>query len=256
MLDFPYFVDVRDDGLNQTSPITRDVPQVTMPWSSPILIDDERNGARLVTTLLESSPGSWQSASTDVMPRIDEAGLSAFLAEGEVGARRLGVMVEGQFDSFFAAQDNPLLVAEESADTEAVSDVPDSDATPEAGVVSGIIGRSPESARLVLFGGNDFLSDQTLGMIGSAEGTLYGNSLQLMVNAVDFSLQDQALLSIRSRGHFNRTLPPLESSDQLFWEYFNYIAALLGMVVVFLIHRQRTRKRRRIYETWLTGQEG
>jgi ABC-2 type transport system permease protein len=254
MLDFPYFVDVRDDGLNQTSPITRDVPQVTMPWSSPILIDDERNGARLVTPLLESSPGSWQSASTDVMPRIDEAGLSAFLPEGEVGARRLGVMVEGQFDSFFAGQDNPLLVAE--ASTEAEGDVAESDATADLGVVSGIIGQSPESARLVLFAANDFLSDQTLGMIGSAEGSVYGNSLQLMVNAVDFSLEDQALLSIRSRGHFNRTLPPLEPADQLFWEYFNYITALLGMAFVFLIHRQRTRKRRRVYQTWLAGQEG
>jgi ABC-2 type transport system permease protein len=254
MLDFPYFVDVRDDGLNQTSPITQDLPQVTVPWSSPIRIDEARNSARLVTTLLESSPGSWQSASTDVMPRIDEAGLSAFLPEGEVGARRLGVMVEGQFDSFFAGQDNPLLVAE--ASTEAEGDVAESDAAADVGVVSGIIGQSPESARLVLFGANDFLSDQTLGMIGSAEGTVYGNSLQLMVNAVDFSLEDQALLSIRSRGHFNRTLPPLESADQLFWEYFNYIAALLGMALVFLIHRQRTRKRRLVYQTWLAGQEG
>lgn len=255
MLDFPYFVDVRDDGLNQTSPITRDIPQVTVPWSSPIRIDDARNSARRVTTLLESSPGSWQSASTDVMPRIDEAGLSAFLPEGEIGARRLGVMVEGQFDSFFVGQDNPLLVAEESAETD-VDDAADAETPADVGVVSGIIERSPESARLVLFGANDFLSDQTLGMIGSAEGTVYGNSLQLIANAVDVSLEDQALLSIRSRGHFNRTLPPLESADQLFWEYFNYLAALLGMVAVFLIHRWRVAGRRRVYQSWLAGQEG
>ena len=29
MLDYPYFVDVRGDGKNATSPITSDVPQVT-----------------------------------------------------------------------------------------------------------------------------------------------------------------------------------------------------------------------------------
>jgi ABC-2 type transport system permease protein len=255
MLDFPYFVDVRDAGMNQESPITRDVPQVTMPWSSPIRIDDARNSARRVTTLLESSPGSWQSASTNVMPRINEAGLSAFVAEGEIGARRLGVMVEGQFDSFFVGQDNPLLVVEESAKAEAEGDESEPDAPADVGVISGIIERSPESARLFLFGANDFLSDQTLGMIGSAEGGLYGNSLQLIANVVDFSLEDQALLSIRSRGHFNRTLPPLGSGDQLFWEYFNYVAALLGMVVVFVIYRQHAGRRRRVYQTWLAGQE-
>jgi ABC-2 type transport system permease protein len=235
---------------------------VTVPWSSPIRIDEASNSARRVTTLLESSPGSWQSASTDVMPRIDEAGLSAFRPEGEVGARRIGVMLEGRFDSFFADQDNPLLVAEDSAEGELADGLDsdgqgtDADAPADVGVVSGIIQRSPESARLILFGSNDFLSDQTLGMIGSAEGTVYGNSLQLIANAVDVSLEDQALLSIRSRGHFNRTLPPLESADQLFWEYFNYIAALLGMAVVFLIYRQRGARRRRVYQSWLVGQEG
>ena len=80
----------------------------------------------------------------------------------------------------------------------------------DAGVIGSIIDKSPESARLFVFGSNTFLSDQTLGMIGSAEGTVYGNSLQLIANAVDWSLEDPTLLAIRSRGHFNRTLPPLE----------------------------------------------
>lgn len=261
MLDYPYFVDVRGAGLNQKSPITRDVPQVTMPWVSPIEIDAEANASRHVTTLLESSAGSWQSPSTNVMPRIDESGLSPYVPEGDVGPRTLGVMIGGQFSSYFADRDNPLLASDQATDASGDEDAPD-DASEEAttepadvGVVSGLIERSPESARLFLFGANDFLSDQMLGMIGSAEGTVYGNSLQLVANAVDFSLADQGLLSIRSRGHFNRTLPPLEPEDQLFWEYLNYALALLGVVAVFAIYRRRASVRRRVYETWFAAGE-
>ncbi len=62
-------------------------------------------------------------------------------------------------------------------------------------------------------------------MIGSAEGTVYANSLQMIANAVDWSLEDRALLAIRSRGHFNRTLPPLEESQRVTLEYSNYALA-------------------------------
>ena len=48
---------------------------------------------------------------------------------------------------------------------------------------------------------------------------------------MDWSLEDAGLLSIRSRGNFNRTLPTLEHGTQLFWEYLNYGLALLAGAV-------------------------
>ena len=90
-------------------------------------------------------------------------------------------------------------------------------------------------------------------MLGSAEGTIYSNTVQMMVNVVDWSLEDQSLLSIRSRGHFNRTLPPLLEEEQLVWEYLNYGMALLGIGVVFLVHRGRKRRADRMYAGWLAG---
>ena len=50
------------------------------------------------------------------------------------------------------------------------------------------------------------MSDQTLQMVGSSEGTLYLNSPQMIVNFVDWALEDESLTSIRARGNFNRTL--------------------------------------------------
>ena len=228
MLDYPYFVDVRGDGKNENSPITADVPQVTMPWVSPIDVDAKKNASRTVVELLKSSANSWRSTSMDVMPKIDSSGRSAFTPEGDRAASVLGVAVEGQFNSYFADKDNPLLA--ESKDAKAPEDPnapkPNEPKKGDAGVITGIIDKSPESARLFVFGSNTFLSDQTLSMIGSAEGTVYGNSLQLIANAVDWSLEDRGLLAIRSRGHFNRTLPPLPEAERMTLEYSNYGIAL------------------------------
>jgi ABC-2 type transport system permease protein len=90
-------------------------------------------------------------------------------------------------------------------------------------------------------------------MIGSAEGTVYGNSLQLIANAVDWSLEDRGLLAIRSRGHFNRTLPPLSETERETLEYGNYAIALLVLLVIYGIHRSRQKARRARYQQWLSA---
>jgi ABC-2 type transport system permease protein len=257
MLDYPYFVDVRGNGFAD-SPITSELPQVTMPWASPIVIDADKNKARTVVELMKSSADSWTSDSTNVMPRVDATGASPFVPEGEMKPRVLAVSVTGAFTSYFADKPNPLIAADEPVESEPSEDTPKEDEEKKddkgAGVVSGVIDRSPESARLVVFASNDFLSDQTLGVLGSANGTVYGNSLQLVANTVDAALEDQGLLAIRSRGHFNRTLPPMEENDQRFWEYLNYTLALLGLVVVFFVYRMRSRSQRARYAAWLAPQ--
>jgi ABC-2 type transport system permease protein len=254
MLDYPYFVDVRGAGMNSISPITSDIPQVTLPWVSPIDVDVVKNAARTITELLKSSPQSWRSTSMDVMPKIDSSGQSAFTPEGDRAASLLGVAVEGQFNSFFADKENPLL-AESKSDTPEAADAdvdePNETAKGDAGVITGTIDKSPESARLFVFASNTFLSDQTLSMIGSAEGTVYGNSLQLIANAVDFSLEDRGLLAIRSRGHFNRTLPPLPEAERITLEYINYGVALVLLGLIFALHRSRAKKRVAKYQQWL-----
>ena len=92
---------------------------------------------------------------------------------------------------------------------------------------TGLLERSPESARIVLYASNDFMSDQVLNSIVAASGTQYLGPLELFMNTLDWALQDEQLLSIRSRGHFNRTLPPMERRVQQRIEYVNYGLALL-----------------------------
>lgn len=247
MLDYPYFVDVRS-GLNKDNLITAELPQLTMAWASPITLDETKNNVAF-TPLLKSSESAWTSSSLNVMPKVNNVGETSYLSEGDTGERLLGVIAQGKFNSYFTDKDSPLLAKE----SEVSSDV---EATTEEKAeaqfdVSSLIKHAPDSARIILFSSNDFVQDNVIQLTGGISQTEYLNSLQLMVNAVDWSLEDRALMSIRSRGNFNRTLPPLDHSKQLFWEYANYGVAFLLLMTLALWQRQRRKRKQRQYLTWL-----
>ncbi|MGH2843866.1 MAG: Gldg family protein, partial [Solirubrobacteraceae bacterium] len=85
---YPYIVDVAGAGLNDTSPITSDLGQIDMPWVAPIDIEARRNPGRKVTVLLRSSPGSWVSDSTNLVPADFR-----FTPSGKIGSYPLAVML-------------------------------------------------------------------------------------------------------------------------------------------------------------------
>jgi ABC-2 type transport system permease protein len=98
----------------------------------------------------------------------------------------------------------------------------------------------------VLFSSNDFMNDTILNSLVATSGTQYLGPLDLFKNTLDWALQDEQLLKIRSRAHFNRTLPPMERKAQLLIEYFNYGLALLWLVILALVTwLQRVLRRRR-----------
>jgi len=253
MLDYPYFADIRSDGIDEDTGIFSGIPQITMTWSSPLIVDEAANSERQVTPLLRSSPGSWRSTDTDIMPQINEQGLSAYLPSGETGRQVLAVMIAGRFDSAFTGTSSPLLATPE-AEGDIEDEAAEEDVTENSiGIVSSVVERSPESARLVLFGSNSFLADQTLATIGSAEGVIYQNSVKMMANLTDWALEDRSLLGIRARGQFNRTLPPLDEPTQASIEYLNYLFALIGIGLVFFVHQRRLKRFRAMHSRWLAG---
>ena len=104
---------------------------------------------------------------------------------------------------------------------------------------------------------NDFLADQTLSMVGSADGTLNLNNIQFIANAVDWALEEENLNSISSRGQFNRTLPNLQESTQAIIEILNYGIAILLLLFVWWVFSRNERRRKEIYQERLRelGQE-
>lgn len=236
VVEYPYFIDVREDGLERASGLNAGLDQLTVNWASPIQLDVEKNNQRHVIRLLQSSAQAWTSDSQDIQPDFRAHSELGFVPATERGQHLLGVVVEGQFESWFKGKESPLLKQQPEAD--AVAEAPPADKA----VINRVIERSPDSARIILMASNYFLTDEALGLASNTLGTQYTNPIQLLANAVDWSLEERGLLSIRGRSHFSRTLANLDNEQQMFWEYLNYGLAVVGLIVVWLVV-QYSRKR-------------
>lgn len=233
-VDYPYLLDVRDDGLNSEHPITSSLPRLTVGWASPIQVE-KRSGLEL-TTLLSSSDSAWRANTLNVLPSIDGAGASSLNGDGIARARSIfAVLLQGRFKSGFDAAPR---METDSVNTDALATSPPP--TPNT-----FISQSPESARLLVVASNDFASDQVLSGVIAAAGTQYLGPLEFLLNTVDWALENRSLMQIRSRAHFNRTLPPLERSEQQRIEYLNYAVVLLLLVVLYALWRLQLRRRSR-----------
>jgi len=84
-------------------------------------------------------------------------------------------------------------------------------------------------------------------LLGARNGSNYLDGLQLAANTLDWSVEDAGLLSIRSRGHFNRTLPPMKKQKEIFWESSNYVMAIVLLVLLALWQGYQRRQRSRRY---------
>jgi ABC-2 type transport system permease protein len=258
MLDYPYFPSLRGEGLNPDTPVTSALGEVAMTWASPIVLDQEKNTQRQVTWLLRSSPASWTSDSTEVLPDFQRFPRWGFDAGEKREAHTLALAVQGRFDSWFAGKDSPLAKPEapepdETADADGETEDAEDDTKDEQTLISGVIERSPESARIILFASNDFLTDDALALAGQGLGTVYTKPIELVQNAIDWAVDDGGLAGIRSRGHFARTLIPLERGSQLFWEYLNYGLAVLGLFLIWLLRRRALRAAQVRYARILEG---
>jgi len=229
-LDYPFFVDIRSDGMASNHPLVADLSAVTLNWTSPITAELAKTAGREVTTLLQSSKNSWTQADTNIQPNFQTYPQLGF-AVSEVKQRyALAVAVQGSFESYFKGKPVPTADAQEG------------EAQPSAAApTGGTIEASPETARLVVFGSAAFLDDIVFEISTNLSGERYLNSLKLMQNAVSWCTEDLDLLSIRARGTTARLLKPLTERSQSMWEVANYVVALLALgaiAVVWNVYRK------------------
>ena len=243
LLDYPYFVDIRPDGMAKGEAPTAGLNQLTLSWASPIQVDETKTKGRKVSRLIESSRGSWQSPSADVLPDFQAHPKLGFAPGKDTRRHLLGVAVEGQFASFFAGKPSPL--AKDAAPADKPADQPaqpqDDPSKPKVDAkpsITGVIERSPESARIILVGSSSFLSDELLEVVSAVDRSQYTTPMRFAENLIDWSLEDRRLLALRSRGgQFSRTLPKMDETSQMTWEYANYTFALLGLLAIYLFRR-------------------
>jgi ABC-2 type transport system permease protein len=230
-LDYPFFPDVRPDGMDRTSPIVSKLSAVTLNWPSPVVADAVQNKDRQVTTLLKSSKNSWLQADPNINPDLVKYPGVGFPVQGQMASQPLAVAVRGSFPSFFAGKASPL------ASQPVPTAEPNQPTPAPVAQLGGTIESSPETSRLVVVGSSDFLTDAIFQVSSSLGTDRYLNSLQLVQNAVDWSAEDLDLLDIRARGTISRVLEPLTTGQERLWEGINYGLALLALVGIGIVWR-------------------
>jgi ABC-2 type transport system permease protein len=189
-----------------------------MHWVSPLTLDEGKNQGRQVDILLRSTEEAWLRSEIDMQPNPELYPEYGFAVEGERQSWPLAVAIRGSFASFYADRASPF---EASAQVTTTVQGP-----------AGTIKASPESARLVVIGSAEFIDDAILELSRSLSADRYLNNLQFMQNAVDWSVEDEDLLTIRSRGTYARLLKPLEREEQSLWEGLNYALVLVALIAI------------------------
>jgi ABC-2 type transport system permease protein len=233
-MDYPFFVDVRPDGMDRSNPLVASLAAVTMNWASPLEVDQAKNESRKVSILLRSSPESWLYNGSSIQPDFDRYPELGFAVDPSQESRPLAVAAQGVFPSYFADRPDPRQEKVEDGDVLEEDTASGAEESPSGPAVPPlpILPRSSEAARLVVVGSAEFVNDLILTMSSAMGQDRYLNSLEFLHNAIDWCTEDEGLLAIRSRGAHSRLLNPMTRGQQIFIEWLNYTLALAALVVV------------------------
>jgi ABC-2 type transport system permease protein len=236
-VDYPYFIDVRQNGMDQENYIVSNLPLVSMNWASPVVIDEETSGSFKTSTLMQSSQNSWIGDATSIEPDYMLYPDFGFAVSDTQQSYPLAVALQGSFKSFFMGRPVPV---EAGTDSEAASET----VGPVVQDLDGktVIEQSPDSTRLIVIGSTGFMDDFALRLSSNLTDDYYLNNLAFIQNIVDWTQQDQDLLMIRSRGTATRVLVPLSEKQQNMWEVVCYISTIALLLIVF-VNKQISQKR-------------
>ena len=258
-LDYPYFPDIRPDGMDEHSGIAAGLGQITLTWASPFRVDEKKNAERKVVPLLKTSADSALTKAPQVQPDFQQYPETGFPEGTEVGRQTVALAVEGRFTSYFEDKPSPLAQGQGDAGDEpgeAKATKTGQKDGEEAPTVTSVVESSPPSARLVLLGSGTALGDTALDLAAKATGTRYLKPVRFVENAIDWSIEDRGLLALRGQGHYARMLAPVGQEGQRFWEYLNYGLALLGLALAWGVHRWRAAVRTARHRAILRMSEG
>ncbi len=227
-VSYPFFINVRADGLDADSPVVAGLPSLAMAFSSPVTAvqpsqpasegdgeseaETDEADAVTIVELVRSSPDSWTTTNTNVQPDFAAYPDAGFATGEERSSKTLAVLVTGSLPSAFAERNSPV-----SGET--------------------VIKQSPSTTRLAVFGSTSMVNDMVLQMSREA-----ATNLELAQNLVDWGVEDTDLLGIRARSTFARTLVPMTNAERAQYEYINYGIAFLALVIIVILTISRRRQ--------------
>lgn len=236
-LDYPFFVDVRSDGMATGNPIVSNLVDVTLNWVAPLSVDASRAAAHPATALLHSSAQAWAESASNILPDFDLYPDTGFPVITTTQTYTLAVALQGSFESYYKGKPSPLI-----SDTLTL--------TPTTGAqipIAGTLENSVGDARLLVIGSSEFVDDIVLDLASRLNGQEGQGNLKLLQNAVAWATEDTDLLSIRARGTISRVLYPLSEGTQSFVEGLNYVLALIALGAIGVISAIRRRNEKPLY---------
>ena len=232
-LDYPFFVDVRPDGLNADNSIVNSLPFVTMNWASPLIVDEALVDTVGIATLIRSSATSWQTTDANLEPDLEVYPELGFAIGQEQKSFPLAVVAEGSFKSYFIDEPSPFEgdPAEDAGLEHQAAD----------GENIGLVEQSPNGTRLVVLGSSEFVNDNVYQISLNFGGDRFFSNLQLFANAIDWFTEDVSLGSIRGRGSVARILPNISEAAQSQWVTMNYAVAIIGLILIGVVWQLQRR---------------
>ena len=193
---YPFWVQVFEDSVNSTHPVTARFAGADFYWASPLeILDEER-----VETLISTSPNGFiQMPPFNVDPTV--ASTLPITDTSERGAYPLVISINPPFESFY--DEIPTRPGEEPIWTELVE--------------------SGDSGRVVVVGDSDIVSSFVQ----------FSNSVQNFTfaeNLISWLANDEDLIDIRTRSTRNQRLSAIEDEDRR-----SFIAGFAAFINIYFI---------------------
>lgn len=226
-------------NINRSQVMVKDLPAMSLPFSSPVEVKDElkkKEGATVEVLISSEDTARARGQVTDIMPGPDSE-LEKALPGDRTGPFPIALSIVGSFSSAFEGKSIPPAQPSQPGMGEPPTPPPD-----DAGRT--IIPKTDKS-RIFVMGNGEFLISRN---------RLQRASIVLLQNLIDWLVQDEDLIAIRSKGGI-RPLEPVEAGTAAFYKYGNILGVPLLFVLLGVI-RWRLRRKTRHDELFKARTEG
>lgn len=228
---YPYFIRADGDSIDRKNPIVGRLESVSLFWATPLKIK-EKKGLR-ARVLIRSSRKAWiKEGLGDVTPTLNEKGGKGYTIPEKTRRHPLAVTLEGTIDSYF--KNRPIPPPPKPAPGRGKKKAPE---------VKSATAKLTRSApfRMVVVGDADAVSDLGISLLGGH----YQFNTQFAMNLIDWTLAEEDMIQIRSRGVSQRLLKKMKKSSKITIEAANYIIVLLLIILAGIIRLTTRAKRKR-----------
>jgi ABC-2 type transport system permease protein len=225
LVPYALFPDIRGEGIARSHPAASGLNSLTMPWASPMILD-ESSDTLSIRALLRTTDGGWIGGGDELNPDFARYPDHGFPVQEPRGEQTLGAVLSGRFSSHFAQRPNPLFPANADADQ------------------GRTLKQSVADGRLAVLSSSEMASDILLQLANdpSGSGAPHRGNLLLLQNLIDWSVEDTDLLSIRGGDAFTRTLVPLPNETKGYVEILVYLMVLFPFLMVVGVPLTRARR--------------